>query len=288
MIEAALRAGCGTVESFLQTGWSQGGNTNTFLQRKDDEGNVNRTDRQSLLRHPLFQNLSEAALDALLGGAKTDAVPSARLLLAQGAPVSSLIVVLEGVVELTTQRDGHEATMALIRPVDFFVLAGCLHNAPSPFAARTLAPSRVVSIPAQNVQDLCEQDHGFALGVIRELAECHYNLIHHAVSLKLETVRQRLAAYLLRLAGRADGAGGGAIVLPAEKRVLASYLGMTPETLSRMFRSLRDCGVIVDGQNVRLTDTPALARAAAPETGAPLAAALVQARPARRAAGGEG
>jgi CRP/FNR family transcriptional regulator len=41
---------------------------------------------------------------------------------------------------------------------------------------------------------------------------------------------------------------GGSLALPVTKKVLAGQLGMTPETLSRGFRSLQDLGFLrVDG-----------------------------------------
>jgi CRP/FNR family transcriptional activator FtrB len=221
---------------------------------------LNRNDRLKLRRHPMFRTLGEHALDGLLDGAEMVVLGQNARVLTQGDKVGALFVVLEGAIELSIMRDGHEATMAIVRPVDFFVLASCLHDAPSPFTARTLAPARIVRVQAASVQALCEEDHGFALAVIDELAGCFHNLVQHATSLKLDTVRQRLAAYLLRLSQRGGQEAG--FTLPAEKRVLASYLGMTPETLSRMLRSLRDAGVLVEGQNVRLTDPTALALAA--------------------------
>ena len=52
--------------------------------------------------------------------------------------------------------------------------------------------------------------------------------------------------------------------LQFEKRRLASLLGMTPENLSRSFNALRQYGVVVDGQNVNLTDMDALIAFAKP------------------------
>ncbi len=55
-------------------------------------------------------------------------------------------------------------------------------------------------------------------------------------------------------------------MLPQEKRLLASYLGMTPESLSRAFKALRDHGVHIDGMRVTITDPAALAALVQPNT----------------------
>jgi CRP/FNR family transcriptional activator FtrB len=54
------------------------------------------------------------------------------------------------------------------------------------------------------------------------------------------------------------------IVLPHEKRVLASLLGMSPENLSRAFASLSSYGVVVHGAEVSLGRPEALERLARP------------------------
>jgi CRP/FNR family transcriptional activator FtrB len=56
----------------------------------------------------------------------------------------------------------------------------------------------------------------------------------------------------------AERSGWCAFSLPCEKSVLAGYLGMTPESLSRSFRVLRDHGVAVDGTKIHVTDGAAL------------------------------
>jgi CRP-like cAMP-binding protein len=80
---------------------------------------------------------------------------------------------------------------------------------------------------------------------------------------KLRTARERLAAYILRqVRSRGNGAG---FTLPVEKRLLASYLGVTPESLSRLMKSLQDCGVHIEGQRITLTDPALLAEVAKPD-----------------------
>ena len=79
--------------------------------------------------------------------------------------------------------------------------------------------------------------------------------------LKLRTSLERLANYLLRQRKRI---GDDAFNLTMEKRRLASFLGMTPENLSRAFRSLEPYGVNVDGQQISITDVNDLTEFAKP------------------------
>ena len=85
-------------------------------------------------------------------------------------------------------------------------------------------------------------------------------MVRHTKNLKLRNTRERIAAYLLRQSRLLDSAPG--FTLPVEKRLLASYRGMTPENLSRALKSLAEDGCKIDGQRVIITDRarfPALA-----------------------------
>ena len=75
---------------------------------------------------------------------------------------------------------------------------------------------------------------------------------------KLRTADQRLAAYLVRLL-KAHG-GAPEVTLPLRKHVIASFLGMKPESLSRAFAGLHALGVSVDGDRITITDPEALER----------------------------
>ncbi|MBY0406907.1 MAG: helix-turn-helix domain-containing protein, partial [Rickettsiales bacterium] len=68
---------------------------------------------------------------------------------------------------------------------------------------------------------------------------------------------QRLGCFLLRLCG-AQEAGAAKLEIPVEKHVLAMYLGMKPETLSRSQQALKAVGVEVAGPMITITQVQKL------------------------------
>jgi Crp-like helix-turn-helix domain len=75
-------------------------------------------------------------------------------------------------------------------------------------------------------------------------------------------IRLRLANFPLV---RDEEAGGrGEFELPHERRLLSSWLGMTPENLSRAFAALKPYGIAMKGPRVRLADPDDLRRLAKP------------------------
>jgi CRP/FNR family transcriptional regulator, transcriptional activator FtrB len=90
-----------------------------------------------------------------------------------------------------------------------------------------------------------------------ELAGDLRDIIEDFKNHRLRTSVERLAEWMLRSDQRAGGTGRFAI--PYDKRTLASYLGMTPENLSRNLASLTSVGVAVHGPQVTLNDRAALA-----------------------------
>ena len=76
--------------------------------------------------------------------------------------------------------------------------------------------------------------------------------------LKLEhmttmSAAQRLGCFLLRLCHTQVG-GAKTLQIPMEKHILAAYLGMKPETLSRSQQQLKPLGISVAGPSIIIGD----------------------------------
>lgn len=218
------------------------------------------------IRHlPLFRDMLQAQFEALMQGAYAQNFPAGVELIRQGDPADFLHIVVEGAVELFGELDGTTCTMAVVEPVGTFILAACIKDAPYLMSARTLDRSRVIMIPASDLRAVFRRDPEFAVSVITELAACYRAVVRHAKGLKLRTSRQRVAAHMLRLARKNAVIPPGPFDLTVEKRVIASYLGMTPENLSRTLKSLEADGLSIAGSTVRITDHARLAAVARPD-----------------------
>jgi len=216
------------------------------------------------IRHlPLFRDMQHVHFETLMQGAYAQAFPAGLELMRQGDPADFLHVVVEGAVELFAQWGGRECTMAVVRPVGTFILAACIRDAPYLMSARTLERSRIILVPSSDLRSVFRRDTEFAVSVIHELAGCYRSVVRHAKGLKLRTSRERIASYLLRQSALVGNVAS--YTLPVEKRLLASYLGMTPENLSRTLKTLEADGVKLDGMRVIITDRKKLTALAQPD-----------------------
>jgi len=210
----------------------------------------------------LFDGVAEPTLRHLMRAGYDQSFPPMVTLIDEGQPATFLHILVEGMVELYARAEAREATMAVLRPVSTFILAASIRDQPYLMSARTVQRSRVLMIPSADLRVALSADIRFANNVMNDLAGCYRSMSRHAKTLKLRNSRERIAAYLLRqsrLLGHAPG-----YTLPVEKRLLASYLGMTPENLSRALKSLAEDGCKVDGQRVIITNRARLTALARP------------------------
>ncbi len=209
----------------------------------------------------LFANMEEASFRALMRGAYVQNFPPRIDLIHENEPPDFLHVVLSGSVDLFASWNGRETSMATVRPVSTFILAASVRNLPYLMSARTLEKSRIALIPSQDVRAVFGKDGAFAQAIVAELAQCYRSVVKNTKDLKLRTSLERLANYLLR---QQERVGEVEFDLSMEKRRLASFLGMTPENLSRAFKGLEPYGVKVEGNHIVITDLEDLMRYAKP------------------------
>ena len=211
---------------------------------------------------PLFRDMEDKNFDLLTRGAYVQNFPPLIELITEGEPSDFLHVVIDGTVEMFAAWNGRETTMATVRPLGTFILAATIRDAPYLMSARTLEKARLVLLPSEDVRNIFETDSAFARAVVTELAQCYRAVIKNTKNIKLRTSIERLANYLVR---SQTGAGGArSFELDFEKRRPASYLGMTPENLSRAIKALQLHGVLIDGALVTITNQKDLLAIARP------------------------
>jgi CRP/FNR family transcriptional activator FtrB len=210
----------------------------------------------------IFADMEEAHFATLMRGSYVQNFPPQIEMIAEGDPSDFLHILLSGSVDLYSAWNGRETVMATVRPVSSFILAATIRDAPYLMSARTREKSRIALIPSQDVRAVFDIDAHFARAIVTELAQCYRTVVKHTKDLKLRTSLERLANHLLRQQKRAGGASE--FELDSEKRRLASFLGMTPENLSRAFRGLKPYGVEVTGNRVAITSPADLERFAKP------------------------
>ncbi|MEO1950847.1 cyclic nucleotide-binding domain-containing protein [Thioclava sp.] len=225
------------------------------IRLRDDESSEIRALR-------LFSGIDDENFSALIRGAYVQNFPPQIELFTEGETSDFLHVVISGSVELFATWNGRETTMETLQPVSTFIVAATVKAAPYLMSARTLERSRIILVPSEDVRAIFDADQTFARNVVTELAQGYRGVVRNTKNLKLRTSLERLANYLVHRHTCEDKAD--VFDLGIEKRRLASYLGMTPENLSRAIRQLEPYGVQVDGSCVTITDAKDLRAFAKP------------------------
>jgi CRP/FNR family transcriptional activator FtrB len=211
----------------------------------------------ALARTPLFAAFSDETLRKLAARSALRQFDRDEILFRAGDPPAYLHVLLGGSVQLSAATaGGREAVVELLRPIDVFLMAAALVSQPYLLSARTVEPSQILLIPLDQLLGELRTNPELTLALLGSMATQYRHLVREIKNLRLRTAAQRLAVYLLRLVEN-EGHDQGAH-LPHDKKLLADRLGMTPESFSRAIAELRQHGVDVRGEDVRITDADEL------------------------------
>lgn len=210
---------------------------------------------------PLFQQVSRAHLDEVLRHARTLYFRRGQVVARRGEPVPGMYAVAYGMVKLALRGEhGAERVLRLAGPSQTFGEVVLFLRRPLPLDAVAVLDSRLVLVPAEPLLALVESDAGFGRSLIASLCQRMHALVCDFEATTMHGAAERLAAYLVSLAG---APGEARVTLPAAKKLIAAQLGMTKETFSRALHGLAHAGLLrVAGRQVVLLDRAGLARAA--------------------------
>lgn len=213
---------------------------------------------------PLFRGLPVPRRTDLMRHAMVHSVSAGTVLFEQGDVPNFQLIVLAGSAQLFGRSaEGREVLIEAVRAPDLVIPAAVLTGAPYLMQARVPEPSRFLLIHAGAFRAAVEVEPLLAHAAIGSLAAQFRRMVRQIKNLKLRSSTERVGCYLLALSKR-QGTPDRA-VLPFEKTLIASELGITRESFSRALSSLGKSGIRVDGQTIEILDAARVAAACAPD-----------------------
>jgi len=202
----------------------------------------------------LFQGLSDSQLERVAEISREKHFARGESIFFEGDEATGFYMVAEGKVKIfKMSQDGREQILHIFGPGEPFGEVPVFHGQPFPANAVTMAQLSLLYFPRREFVDLVANTPSLALSMLAMLSLRLRRFTSQIESLSLKEVPGRLAAHLLYLAeeqGRTDQ-----VVLDIPKGQLASLLGTSPETLSRIFARMSDEGLIqVNGKTIKLLD----------------------------------
>ncbi|MFJ7725031.1 Crp/Fnr family transcriptional regulator [Neobacillus sp. NPDC097160] len=183
---------------------------------------------------PVFKGMKEEDLQLLQKVTRSRHFLKGEFIFREGERSETLFVVNEGLIKLTkTSAEGKEQIVRLLFPGDFFGLISLLKNEKHYVNAEVIGgPTVICYIEKQDFLRTMEKNADLSYRFLLAVNDRLYEADESVGFLSLMEVEQRLARALVLFHEKMNAASG-AFTLPISKKDLASYIGTTPESVSR-------------------------------------------------------
>ncbi|MDO4671206.1 MAG: Crp/Fnr family transcriptional regulator [Aerococcus sp.] len=193
---------------------------------------------------PIFNHLTDEQMDMIATSAHPKHLAKHELLFRMGEKDDTLYIVNSGKIRIyQLSESGREQTIRLLNPGDFTGEVAIFQ--PESFHTSYAEATMDSSICILNKNDLDRYLTAYpeiTRRILATVTQRLQTLETHTTQVVNERVEARIISFLAENVASSDN--HTMVTLPMSKKDLASYLGTTPETLSRKFTTLEEQGLI--------------------------------------------
>jgi len=207
-----------------------------------------------IAKTPLFRGLPENQLKEIKRITVQRQYNKGETIFFEGDEGNGFYIIAQGQVKVfKLSFDGKEHILHILGPGEPFGEVPVFSGRPFPANAMALVKSRLLFLPRNAFIKLITANPSLSLNMFAILSMRLREFTVQIENLSLKEVPERVASYLIY---QAEEQGHYEFVdLNISKKQLASMLGATPETLSRMFAKMSEQGLIeVEGRRIRILD----------------------------------
>lgn len=219
----------------------------------------------ALEKIPFFAGLGDETLPLLARQIVQQQLEAGEILFVQGQPCKGLYVLESGHVRLSTiSREGREQVLMTCGPGATLSELPVIDGGSHPYCATAVNRSSVFFISSDKLHSFCKHDVNCAVKITGIIAARLRSALGMIEELSFDTVRKRLAAYLLRAATSEGADGKDPVVQLPTSQEIASQIGTVRELVSRNMSQLRRRRVIwLNGRTMHVLNMNALTKEAA-------------------------
>lgn len=207
---------------------------------------------------PIFNHLPIDILSVIAQKATMRTYQKGQLIHKPNDNSSELFIVHKGRIKIYyLSSDGKQQLVRFLEAGDFAGEMALFSATKHDSYAQATTTSEICMIYQSDIQDLLKEHPEISLHVLAELSKRLGESEKQTVAIATTSVNNRIAQYLIDLSNQQNSLE---INLPMSRRYLASFLGTTPETISRRLGEFEEAGWIKQqGQrNITIIDIEGL------------------------------
>lgn len=196
---------------------------------------------EQIKKHYLFSGLSEKALVEVARTTKLCELEPDQHLFFQGEQADHFYLILSGQVKLTRLTpDGNEKVIEILMPGQTFAEAVMfMHKDDYPVTATSISDAKVFSFNSKHFLSVLEENPKTCLSLLGDLALRLRGRLNEIENLTMKNATYRVVRFFLNELEK-QGETNSRVELSIQKQLIASRLSIKPETLSRIFHTLKD------------------------------------------------
>ncbi|MCB2081764.1 MAG: Crp/Fnr family transcriptional regulator [Rickettsiales bacterium] len=206
---------------------------------------------QALGRSGLFANTQPSTFNRFAEQCQQRRYAKGTVLFLQEDEADWCYLIINGWVKLYRETlDGDEAVVDALTSGLMFGETAIFENGKYPYAAEVVEDATLLLLPIRLLAEQVKQDNQLAFNMLKIMSRFQRQQDKEIEHRTLQNAPQRIGCFLLRLC-RAGAEGEIRLHLPYDKTLIASRLGMQPETFSRALGRLKnETGIKVQGSTV--------------------------------------
>ncbi len=198
-----------------------------------------------LSKLPLFKGVLDDDLTSFFRSMQVKQFHKGEMVTFDMEEHAKLYIVYEGLFKLTKiDEKGDEIVLNILDKGD---CVSPMHFSPYyDVCAEFVKNTTLFFFTEEAVNNFSAKSHQFSNNVIKFLADSVQTLMISAEVLQLKTAKEKVGWYLVH------AKINNTFELPYSKSLIASYLGMKPESFSRALTELKQDGVVLENKKIKL------------------------------------